>query len=124
MPEKVEQALEGFRRHLNPDGIVLIEPWFTPDQWNAGKPHMLTVDLPDLKICRMNTTYCDGTISGFDFHYLIGKSEGIEQINEKHELALYTQHQMTGFFEKTGLTVEYDPEGISGRGLYVGRAKQ
>ena len=53
-PEQVVDALICFKRHLNPEGIILVEPWLSPGQWNVGSPHMLTIDQPDLKICRMN----------------------------------------------------------------------
>ena len=120
--QQVVDALVCFKNHLNPDGIILVEPWFSPEQWNVGSPHMTTVDLPDLKICRMNISGLDGNISKIHFHYLIGTLDGVEHLTENHNLALYTVDQMLSFFEQAGLQVEYDPEGIFGRGLYVARA--
>lgn len=29
----VIQALQCFKRHLNPDCVILVEPWFGPEQW-------------------------------------------------------------------------------------------
>ncbi len=119
--QQVVDALVCFKNHLNPAGIILVEPWFSPEQWKVGTPHMTTVDLPDLKICRMNTSGVDGTISKIHFHYLIGTSDSVEHLTEDHNLALYMIDEMLGFFEQAGLQVEYDPEGIFGRGIYVAR---
>jgi ubiquinone/menaquinone biosynthesis C-methylase UbiE len=118
-PEQVVDALVCFKKHLNPEGIIIVEPWFSPDQWKVGFPHMLVVDQPDLKICRMNTTEREGILSRMTFHFLIGKPQGVEHFTEDHELALYTVDEMLHFFNAAGLAVRYDPEGIFGRGLYV-----
>ena len=95
------------------------EPWISPDQWKFGLPHMVTVDGPDSKICRMNTSEREGTLSKIHFHYLIGTPQGVEHLTEDHELALYTPEEMLHFFKQSGLKVRFDPEGIFGRGLYV-----
>lgn len=122
-PELVVKALTCFARHLNPMGIILVEPWFAPDQWKVGSAHMLTVDRPDLKICRMNTSEREGDISFFDFHYLVAGPSGVEHFTERHDLALYTRDQMLGFFAGSGLEVRYDPVGIFGRGLYIAKSQ-
>ncbi|MCP4139902.1 MAG: class I SAM-dependent methyltransferase [Chloroflexi bacterium] len=120
--QQVVDALICFKNHLNPNGIILVEPWFTPEQWIVGSPHMVTVDLPDLKISRMNTSGLDGKISKIHFHYLIGKPERVEHLTEDHNLALYTVDEMLSFFEEAELNVHYDPDGIFGRGLYIAKS--
>lgn len=117
--ELVVGALLCFKRHLNPDGVIIVEPWFSPDQWKVGIPHMVTVDRPDLKICRINTSGLEGALSKLHFHYLIGTPEGVQHFTEDHELALYSNEEMLSFFKQAGLAVRHDPEGIFGRGLYI-----
>ena len=120
--DDVVRALECFARHLAKDGIILVEPWFVPGVWQVGVPHMAPpVDLPDIKICRLNVSAQDGNLSSFRLHYLIATSAGVEYIQEDHELALYTVDEMLQFFQRAGLTVSHDAKGISGRGLYVAR---
>jgi ubiquinone/menaquinone biosynthesis C-methylase UbiE len=118
---QVVAALRCFERHLNAGGVIVVEPWFSPDQWVVGTLHMVTVDRPELKICRMNRSEREGNLSRVCFHYLIGGPDGVEHVTEDHELALYTREEMLGFFSQAGLAVRYDPEGICGRGLYVAR---
>jgi hypothetical protein len=118
--EDVISALGCFKNHLKPGGIVVVEPWFTPDVYQAGGPHMAPpIDRPDLKIVRMNVSEIDGNLSRLRFHYLVGRKEGIEFIKEDHSLALYSVAEMLSFFDQANLKAEYDPEGIFGRGLYV-----
>jgi ubiquinone/menaquinone biosynthesis C-methylase UbiE len=114
-------AIECMTRHLEPGGIMIVEPWLTPDIWKPGAVHAKLIDEPELKIARINTSYVDGSLSYFDMHYLIGTPEGTEHFVERHELGLFTVDEMIAAFEKAGLNVTHDPDGLMGRGLYIGR---
>lgn len=119
---EVVQALTCFRTHLADGGVIVVEPWFTPEAWQTGRPALAPpVDLPELKICRMNVSDRRGGVSLLRFHYLIATPEGVEHVEEDHELALYTTDQMLGCFRSAGLVAAHDPAGLSGRGLYVAR---
>ena len=47
-----------------------VEPWLTPEVWQAGRPHLLSVDEPDLKIARMTISGREGRLAIMDFAYL------------------------------------------------------
>ncbi len=91
----------------------------SPDEWKVGKPHLLVVDEPELKIARANTSGRDGRLSVVEFHYVVATPEGVEHFTELHELGLFTHEEYTAAFERAGLHVEHDPEGPMGRGLYI-----
>jgi len=119
--ENLEEAINCMAQHVVPGGVVLIEPWFTPDTWHPGTVHALFIDEPELKIARVNTSFVEGRLSYFDLHYLIGTPEGTDHFIERHELGLFDQDEMTRAFEVAGLEVSYDKEGLTGRGLYIAR---
>jgi ubiquinone/menaquinone biosynthesis C-methylase UbiE len=119
--ENLMRAIHCMSQHVMPGGIVIIEPWFTPDTWHAGTVHALFIDEPELKIARVNTSLADGRLSYFDLHYLIGTPEGTEHFAERHELGLFERNEMVTAFETAGLEVSYDEEGLTGRALYIGR---
>lgn len=112
-------AIGAMARHLEPGGLLVVEPWLEPDVWKPGHLHLLTVDEPEVKLSRATVAGLEGTTSIADFHYLVVTSEGVEHFTERHELGLFTREQMTGAFEAAGLAVEYDEEGLIGRGLYL-----
>jgi len=119
--DNLRRAINCMAQHTVPGGVVLVEPWFTPDTWHAPSVHALFIDEPELKIARVNTSFVKGCLSYFDLHYLIGTPERTEHFVERHELGLFDRHKMATAFEAAGLAVTYDEQGLTGRGLYVGR---
>jgi ubiquinone/menaquinone biosynthesis C-methylase UbiE len=118
--ENLNKAVATMARHLNLGGLLIIEPWFTPQDWNPGTLHAQVIDEPDLKIVRMNLSLSEGKTSYFDFHYLIGTLDGIQHFVERHELGLFEREEMEMAFTRAGLQVAYDEEGLTSRGLYLG----
>ena len=84
---------------------------------------MLTAESNDRKICRMNVSEQEGSLSILNFHYLVGTSEGIKHYTERHELGLFSIEDMLGAFKRSGLKVKFDENGISGRGMYFAKVE-
>ncbi|MEA1871291.1 MAG: class I SAM-dependent methyltransferase [Candidatus Bipolaricaulota bacterium] len=111
-------------RHLAPGGLLLIEPWFTPDTWHPRTVHAQLIDEPNLKIARVNTSFAKGRLSYFDLHHLIATPEGTEHIVEHHELGLFTTEEIGDILENAGLSVAHDSDGLTGRGLFIGECQK
>ena len=119
--DNLNRAVKCMSKHLIAGGVLIIEPWFTPDSWNPGTVHANFIDEPELKIARMNISCVEGKLSFFDFHYLIGTPEGMDYFVERHELGLFEREEMSEAMKGSGLEVIYDEEGLTGRGLFIGR---
>jgi SAM-dependent methyltransferase len=119
----VVRTLEHFEGHLNDNGIILVEPWFTPEVWIDGRVDTITTELNDIKMCRMSHTQKIDRISSLRFDYLFGRNTGIEYFSEEHKMGLFTVDELIQTFNEVGLEVEYDDKGISGRGMYVARRR-
>jgi ubiquinone/menaquinone biosynthesis C-methylase UbiE len=117
---RLNQAVSNMAKHIKAGGVLLIEPWFSPDTWNTGKVHATFVNQPDLKIARMNFSERKDNLSFFTFHYLVATPEGIEHFTELHELGLFTEAEYMGAFYAAGIEVLHDSTGLDGRGLYIG----
>jgi len=117
---ELHQAIKSMSRHLLPGGILLVEPWFTPEQWNVGRVSTVLADKPEIKIVRMSRGGIRGKVSLLDFHYLVGTSRGIKHIVEHHEFGLFSDAEYLQAFTRAGLDVIHDTEGVDGRGLYIG----
>jgi len=117
--ERLERAIACMARHVRPGGALIVEPWFTPDQWNPGSLFVHVGEIGAAKVCRMSLSGRDGDVSILLYHYLRGTPEGIEHYTERLELGLFTRDEMTWAFESVRTAVRYDSEGLMGRGLYL-----
>jgi SAM-dependent methyltransferase len=121
--ERLDRSVACMAKHLSRGGLLIVEPWFQPEEWSDGIVNMNTVDQPELKAVRMNISRRQADVAVLDFHWLVGTPQGIESFVEHHELALFTWDQYRAAFERAGLEVEVDKRGLSGRGLVVGRKR-
>jgi len=119
--ERVVQALTCARKHLAQEGIVVVEPWFTPDAVRPGHTTSHTVDSPPLRVVRTSRLDVAGRMSHLTFEYEVIGPDGVSHATELHELGLFTVDEMLKAFGTAGLSVSYDPAGLTGRGLYLGR---
>jgi SAM-dependent methyltransferase len=118
--EALAQAIATMAKHLVPGGLLVIEPWFTPETWKPGTVHAMLIDDPDLKIARVNTSLTIGGLSVMDLHHLVGTPTQTNHFVEHHEMGLYTEEDMREAIRSAGLTVRLDADGLTGRGLYFG----
>ncbi|MEZ4863640.1 MAG: GNAT family N-acetyltransferase [Caldilineaceae bacterium] len=117
---RLQQALDTFAQHTAPGGLIIVEPWFAPGVLTPGHVHSLYVDRPEFKLARMNVMAIEENLSILNFHYLIATKSGVTHTTERHELGLFPHEAYLAAFAKQGLTVTYDAEGLTGRGLYIG----
>jgi SAM-dependent methyltransferase len=121
--ERLRSAIASMARHVEPGGIVVVEPWLAPDVWLDRHVGAVFVDEPELKIARMNVAQREGNVSILEFEYLVGTPDGIERFTERHEIGLFTVEQHLDAFRAAELEADHDPEGPMGRGLYVAVAQ-
>ncbi len=119
---KLRQAMHSLACHVVPGGVVVVEPWFSPDVWEDGRLTADLTDQPTLKVARVLVSGADetGKISILDIHHLVATPQGVESFVERHEMGLFTHAEYVAAFEDAGLEVSHDPVGLIGRGLYIG----
>jgi SAM-dependent methyltransferase len=117
--EGLHAALACIEGHLEPGGVLLVEPWFDKDSFFPNTVHMQTVDEPELKLCRMNTSIVEGDLSILDLHHLVATPEGTRHFVEHHEMGLFSPEDHAAAFEAAGLEHTWRPETWD-RGLHLG----
>jgi SAM-dependent methyltransferase len=117
---KLNAAVLCMAEHVASGGLLIVEPWFTPEQWMPGQTSMRIGEEGVLKVCRIFAAGQEDKVSVNVLHYLVAEGDRVEYFTESHQLGLFTEEEMREAFERAGLDLEFDPEGV-GRGLYIGR---
>lgn len=117
--ERVTRALACFRDHLAPGGVALVEPWFPPGVLEANREFTHSGEAQGVKVSRHSRTEIDGTLSRLLFEYEIDDHGVVRRVSEVHELGLFTTEEMMQAFGAAGLHVDHDPQGLTGRGLFI-----
>ena len=118
---ELNQAVANMARHVKPGGLLVVEPWLTPESWLPGTLWSDYVDQPNLKVARISVSKLEGRLALINFHILIARDSEVDYFRERHELTLFTEDEYMASFRSAGLDVTFDPEGLIGRGLYVGQ---
>jgi len=120
--DRVQRALVCFREHLAPGGVIVVEPWFEPGVLDPARVAHNTAEAAGTRVSRVSRVEIEGPVSRLLFDYEITDEGGTRHASEVHVLGLFTAAEMLGAFHGAGLAVEWDREGLTGRGLYVAKA--
>ena len=122
--DRVRRALRCFREHLAPEGVVVVEPWFPPGVLDTTRVFTHVGEASGVRVSRHARTEVDGTLSRLLFDYEIDEDGVVRRVSEVHELGLFTTEELMLAFNAADLDVQYDPEGLTGRGLFIARSAQ
>ena len=117
---RLDLAVRAMARHLKPGGVLVVESWPTPRQWQNGRLGANFVDEPNLKIARFSISKARGRLSVQDLHHLVATPNRIQHFVERLEMGLFTNDEYLDAFRQARLEVTHDEEGLMGRGLYLG----
>lgn len=113
-------ALNCFREHLAPGGVIAVEPWFPPGVLEHGRIVENSAEGNGVRISRTSRVEVDGRLSRLHFDYEIADAGATRVVKEIHELGLFTTDEMLDAFRAAGLQAKYDPTGLD-RGLFIAR---
>ncbi len=106
--------------HLNPGGVLIIEPWFAPDMWRDEFIGSRVVEGDGIKVARLDTSAREGHRAIMQWAWSIARDDGTaDAYVEEHATGLFTAKEYEHLFAAAGLAHEYDTEGLLGRGLHI-----
>src|SRR5690606_9004227 len=92
--EQLNAALRCFGRHLNPGGVIVVEPWYLPEDAQSGRVVADVVTVGGQTISRVSHTVVEGRTSRMRAHFLVADSEnGIYHFTDLHILSLFTRQE-------------------------------
>ncbi|WP_329101598.1 class I SAM-dependent DNA methyltransferase [Streptomyces sp. NBC_01439] len=118
-PAELEPTLSTFARHLVDGGLLVVEPWYTPDEWKPKKVHVTHHADGVVTVVRVGYGHPDGRI---DFASVIGTSAGLRTFDERYDFTLHTADAMAAAFTAAGfIDVRKEAAPEFRRGLFVAR---
>jgi SAM-dependent methyltransferase len=125
--DELRRGVATMAGHLEPGGVLVVEPWYDPASWDDecardGCIDLLVVDEPNHKAVRLCRSSRRGDRSAVEFDFLVADERGTRRFREKHELGLYDLAEYVAAFEAAGLDTTVDDYGLWGHGLVLGVA--
>lgn len=104
--DELHAATGRMAAHLNPSGVLVIEPWFTPEQWRDGHISHTVAQLEGRTVVRMGFSSRSGRrTSHMHMHYLVGEPDtGIRHFVDEHVMTLFTTDEYEHALAAAGLT--------------------
>ena len=123
--EALRQTWQTFYNHLNTGGVVVVEPWFSANNYRVGLPFSNHYEDNDLKITRMNVSKRRDDMAILDFHYLVAeKDKAVQYYHDSHEMRLVEPEHMLSFMKAVGFEASFHQEApFEERGMFFGNRR-
>ncbi|HKO38095.1 MAG TPA: class I SAM-dependent methyltransferase [Solirubrobacterales bacterium] len=119
--EAMRRSIARMTAHLRSPGLLILEPWFTPENFWDGHLAANFQSESETKLAWMYRQRREGLMAVLDIHYLVGGEGQPEYIRERQDLGLFTPAEMAAAFADAGLEASYRESEVWNRGLYVAR---
>jgi SAM-dependent methyltransferase len=123
--DELGQAVAAMARQLVPGGVLVIDPWWFPDQYRDGHVADDLVRSDGTTIARVShSRRADepGQSVRNEAHYLVADGRGVRHFRHVQTLTLFSRAAYLGAIERAGCVAEHldDEAEFADRGLFVG----
>jgi len=122
MPDRsgLIEAVGRMADHLSPGGVLVVDGWVRPDEWiDPGTVDVVSGRKGGQAIARLIRSERIGDRTVLHLHHLVGTTDSVEHIVERHELTLFSNDDYRAAFAAAGLEVELVDGPMPGRDRYV-----
>ncbi|MFE5793567.1 class I SAM-dependent methyltransferase [Streptomyces sp. NPDC056503] len=118
--EELAETLACFAAHVEPGGVVVVDPWWFPDTFLPGYVAGAVIEDGTRTVARVSHSSLEGNATRMSVEYLVAESgAGIRRVSESTLITLFTREEYEHAFDRAGLTPHYLDSDFSGRGLFV-----
>ncbi|MEU7171994.1 MULTISPECIES: class I SAM-dependent DNA methyltransferase [Micromonospora] len=114
------RAVSTMAANLVPGGVVVVEPWWFPENFIDGFVTASVAEGDGRVITRMSHSVGAGRQTRMTVRYTVGDAGGIRDFTEQELLTLFTEQEYLSAFERAGIAARHQPGPPNGRGLFVG----
>ncbi|MCX5393913.1 trans-aconitate 2-methyltransferase [Streptomyces sp. NBC_00094] len=125
--DQLDATLRSFARHLNPGGVLVVEPWWGPDTFTPGHVSADVVEVEGTSVARVSHASLAtpaGEASLMRVHYVVAHPDhGVRHFTEDHLCRLFGRDRYEAAFTAAGFAFEQVESPVSARGFLVGVRK-
>ena len=118
----LHSILNNFRKHIASDGLLILEPWMSPEHWESGKMDVHTFKTTSLSITRMTHYGMEEGLSQLTHDYIIERHGTTERVKEQYKLGLFRYSDIEQALAGVGFQIVGVEEFTSGRQVILSRA--
>lgn len=108
--------------HVRPGGLVVIEPFIDPTDFRPGHISVDQGEDGDARVVRVAYSERAGDVLKLTMHHYISTAGKVSVAAPLcFDIVMFTADKFRDAMALAGLEVVHDPEGLMGRGLYIGR---
>lgn len=118
--EELRAAIRCMAAHLNPGGVLLLEPWWFPEKFIDGYVAGYVAEDEGRVITRISHSTRVGDKTRMELRFVVGDSSGLTEFTEIDLISLWTEEEYLSAFADAGCPATYTPGWPTGTGLFVG----
>lgn len=119
---RLHSAIANFAHHLNPGGLLFIEPLHPVSRTPPTGLDAFFADQAETKAARMHVHHIDGNVLTAESHFLVATPEdGVVHYVEPLTIGLFDRADYEAAMHAAGLEVKYEAPGLFRFGLFLGR---
>jgi SAM-dependent methyltransferase len=126
----LDKAVAQMAEHLDHGGVLVVEPWWFPDNFIDGYVGGHVVKEDGRVVSRLTRSVREGLTTRMEIRFTVSEPEGLRDWTDVLVTSLFTREEYEAAFERAGCTVEFlaDPLQLAdGRhnapGLFIGVRK-
>lgn len=100
--DELHASARAMSAHLDRGGLLVVDPWFQPDEWRGGQLYHNVGTANGRTVLRMALSARDGQKSRVSYHYLVGDVNGITHFTDVQEMSLFTRDAYIGAIRAAG----------------------
>ncbi|MEV6812112.1 class I SAM-dependent methyltransferase [Micromonospora sp. NPDC051296] len=116
---EMRAAVAAMAAHLTPGGVLVLEPWWFPEQFIDGYVGGDLVREPDRTVARVSRSTRQGRVTRMEERWLVGDASGIREFSQVGLLTMFTREEYLEAFAAAGCEGSYEAGWLTGRGLFV-----
>jgi SAM-dependent methyltransferase len=118
---ELDATVASLARHVAPGGVLVLEPWVDPADWEDGRTQVVDVEEADRRAVRVITSRREGDVSLLEVAVVSAAAGRLTVDREDHRMLLVPRDRLLESVRAAGLEPTWDDG--HGRGLVIGSGR-